>query len=75
MNKFGQFVREKRMSLNLTIKDLAKKIGISVVQLSNVEFGYNLPRINSIHKYASALGCNADELTNVWLEDHYARTK
>ena len=73
MGEFGKIVREKRLGLNLTIKTLAEKIGISEVQLSNVEFGYNLPRVNSVQKYANGLECDVEELTNAWLKDYYDR--
>ena len=57
MGEFGKLIRDKRLHLNLTLKALAEKIGITEVQLSNVEFGYNLPRINSVKKYAKCLKC------------------
>ena len=69
-NKFGRFVKTERMRLGMTSKEFAKIIGISSVQLSNIETGKCLPRINSLDKYAAGLNVNKETLTDLWIEDY-----
>ena len=72
-NKFGTFVKTERLRLGLTCQECAKKIGISQVQLSHIETGKCLPRINSLEKYSNALGVDKSTLTDIWLEDYGTR--
>ena len=72
--KFGEFVRNERFRLGLTCIEFAKKIGISQVQLSNIETGKCLPRINGLDRYVDGLGVEKSVLTELWLED-YAKLK
>lgn len=69
-NKFGEFVRTERLRLGLTCQKFAEKIGISQVQLSHVETGKCLPRINSLDKYSKGLNVEQSRLTDLWLEDY-----
>lgn len=69
-NKFGEFVKSERLRLGLTCSEFAKKIGISQVQLSNVETGKCLPRINGLDKYAIGLNIDKAKLTDIWLESY-----
>lgn len=73
-SKFGEFIRTERLRLGLTCQEFAKKIGISQVQLSNIETGKCLPRINNLEKYAKGLNIDKNILTDIWLED-YGRAK
>lgn len=73
MNKFGEFVKTERLRLGLTCQEFAKKIGISQVQLSHIETGKCLPRINNLDKYANGLGVEKSFLTDIWLEDYGAK--
>lgn len=69
-NKFGEFIKTERLRLGLTCQEFAKKIGISQVQLSNVETGKCLPRINGLDKYSEGLNIDKAKLTDIWLEDY-----
>ena len=73
MNKFGEFIRNQRFKNGWTAAQLASKIGITSVQLSNIEKGKCLPRIGSVEKYAKALDLNLADLTDVWIEDYESR--
>ncbi len=52
----GASIREKRRSNSITLMDLAKKTGLSISFLSQIETGATNPSINSLRKIALALG-------------------
>jgi transcriptional regulator with XRE-family HTH domain len=52
MNKLGLFVREKRLSQAFTQEQMARKIGITSVSLSNLENGKHIGS-NILRKLAS----------------------
>lgn len=70
MTKFGEIIKTERLKQRMLSRDFAAKLGITTVQLHNVESGKNLPRVNKIEMYANALNLDVDELTKVWLEDN-----
>jgi len=51
----GTLIREKRRSNSITLTDLAKKTGLSISFISQVETGATNPSINSLRKIALAL--------------------
>ena len=51
----GALIREKRHANAITLTDLAKKTGLSISFLSQVETGTTNPSINSLRKIALAL--------------------
>jgi transcriptional regulator with XRE-family HTH domain len=64
--QFGEKVRELRVAKNLTLRDLAEKLGINFTYVSKIEnqklsFG-EYPSEVLIRKIAKALGADADEL-------------
>lgn len=64
--QFGDKVRELRLAKNLTLRDLAGKVGVDFTYISKVEnqklsFG-EYPSEDLIRKIAKALGADADEL-------------
>ena len=69
-SKFGKVVKEERLKNRLTATECAKRLGITYVQLNNVESGRCLPKINTLDKYASVLGYDVDDLTQIWIEDY-----
>ena len=55
--KFGQQLRRWRLELELTLKDVKKAAGLSIVQLSQVERGVkNPPSAEVLHKWLKLLG-------------------
>jgi transcriptional regulator with XRE-family HTH domain len=64
--QFGEKIRELRLAKNLTLRDLAAKIGVDFTYVSKIEnqklsFG-DYPSEDLIRKIAKALGADADEL-------------
>ena len=55
-NHRGSIIRRVRKSKNMTLVDLAEKIGLSLSHISQVERGITNPSINSLRKIALALG-------------------
>jgi transcriptional regulator with XRE-family HTH domain len=51
----GALIRQKRRSNHMTLTDLAKKTGLSISFLSQVETGITNPSINSLRKIALSL--------------------
>jgi len=52
----GVLIREKRQSNSMTLTDLAKKTGLSISFLSQVETGATNPSVISLRKISIALG-------------------
>ena len=61
---FGSFVRAQREEKRLTLKDVAKVVGVSIVYLSDVETGRRPPFSDStkLRKLAKALGIESADL-------------
>ena len=68
MNKLGLFVREKRLSQAMTQQQMAKKIGITVVSLSNLENGKHIGT-NILRKLASHFNISTRLLREMMLLD------
>lgn len=61
MNKLGQQIKDKRLSLNLNISDVAEKSQLSKSLISQVERGKVVPSVVNVVKIADALGCTIAE--------------
>ena len=63
MNKTGQRIHDKRIQMNLTMEDLAKKIGVNKSSISKWEAGEveNIKR-SYISKMAAIFQCSPDWL-------------
>ena len=72
-NSFGAFVKTNRLKLLLSEWELAKRIGITNAQLSNVERGCNLPQVTSLKRYAEALNVDINELRNIYVNERMNR--
>ena len=59
---FGARVKELREAANLTQVALAKKAAIQQGQLSEIEIGKRMPRLDTIKKLAKALGVPPHDL-------------
>jgi transcriptional regulator with XRE-family HTH domain len=61
--RFGQFVRRRRCSSKIGLRQMAKRIGISPTYLSKVERDeFPPPAEERVREIAKIIGCNADEL-------------
>jgi DNA-binding NtrC family response regulator len=52
----GQCIRGKRHELDLTLKQLANRTGLSVSLISQIELGKSAASMSTMHKLAAALG-------------------
>jgi transcriptional regulator with XRE-family HTH domain len=62
MKTLGERVRELREHRDLSLRELAKRIGVSAPFLSDVELGRRHPSDDVLKSVASALGTTAEEL-------------
>ncbi|AEA42685.1 helix-turn-helix domain-containing protein [Fluviicola taffensis] len=59
---FGEFIKQKRKSLNWTQNDLAEKINNDFQNISRLERGEVSPSIFWISELAKGFGCSLGEL-------------
>ena len=52
----GMRLRERRKALDLTLKQLANRTGLSVSLISQIELGKSAASMSTLHKLATALG-------------------
>jgi len=62
MDQMGKRIKKKRESLNLLIKDLSRKIGVTPSLISQIENGKAYPSIVTLKKVADALQTSVGEL-------------
>jgi transcriptional regulator with XRE-family HTH domain len=63
MEKFGAFIRRQRETRRITLREMAKLIGVSATYLSKVERGENPPLTEvKVKAIAQIIECDADEL-------------
>ena len=60
--KFGELIRKLRKAKNLTLQNLAKKVGVSIVNISHIENGRSGASRKVIQKLAKALDYDMDKL-------------
>ena len=61
----GQRVREIRTERKLSIKELAERTKMHRPIISRVELGTYMPRLDTLLRFAHALGCNLSDITCV----------
>ena len=67
MNKFAERLKELRQEHNISLKKLAKEIGVSDIAISRWENELRIPNIESLIALAQYFGVTADYLLG--LED------
>lgn len=60
--KFGEILRSKREDKGLTQEEVAKRIGISVQNVSSYESGYKIPPMRVVVAAADLFHCTTDEM-------------
>lgn len=61
--KFGEFVRRKRVEKEIGLREMAKMIGVSPTYQSKVERDeFPPPAEDKVRKISAIIGCDADEL-------------
>ena len=58
----GMKLKVLRISKNMELKDLSKKTGLSIVELSNIENDKHKPRLDTIQKLAKAFDYDYNQL-------------
>jgi transcriptional regulator with XRE-family HTH domain len=63
-NRFGRFIAERRKKLTpeLSQKDLARKVGISTAYMNDIERGRRNPPVPKLYELAIALEVDSDLL-------------
>ena len=61
-NDFGEVIRRQRVTIPLTLQELAAKAGVSPSHLGRIERGERFPSARILRKIAQPLGLREDEL-------------
>lgn len=59
---FGDHIRERRQSLNLSLRKAASQVGFDAAYLSRIEGGKTAPSVELVRRLAGVLACNEEEL-------------
>jgi transcriptional regulator with XRE-family HTH domain len=62
VKSFGERIRELREASDLSLRELARKVGMFLRHLSDVEFGRRFPSDKTLATLAAALGTTAEDL-------------
>ena len=66
---FGSKLREEREKKNISLRELAKKIGVSGAFLSDIELGRRFPSHDKIELLAKEIGIPIEELAQYDFRD------
>src|SRR5919204_2377276 len=58
----GRRIREHREQSNLSLRELARRLGISPSAISQIETGKSRPSVSTLYAIVSELGMSLDEL-------------
>ena len=58
----GSLIRRERLKLGLSLRELARRVGVSASMLSQVETDRTRPSVSTIYAIASELGLSIDAL-------------
>lgn len=64
-NNISDFLKDYREKNNITLKEMADLIGISFVELNNIELRKNKPSAKTIQKISKTLNLDFDYLFNL----------
>jgi transcriptional regulator with XRE-family HTH domain len=70
-NKFGNNLRQLRVSKHLTQEGLADKTGLHFTYVGQIERGLRNPSLINLYKFAKALGVDANELLPFFNKEQY----
>jgi transcriptional regulator with XRE-family HTH domain len=62
MKILGEYLRDKRKALNLSIKDVADKLNLAYSTVANMETGSKNPTLEQLIQYGLIFGCEWDEI-------------
>jgi XRE family transcriptional regulator, fatty acid utilization regulator len=66
---FGLKIKQYRLELKISPQDFAKKVGLSVSYLNEIEKGKKYPKSEKIVQIAEALGKSYDQLVSIQIEN------
>lgn len=61
-NHLGRIIKQQRVSLSLTLQELAARSGVSASHLGRIERGERFPSAHILQRIAQPLGFEEDEL-------------
>ena len=61
-NDLGRIIKQQRITIQLTLQELAAKAGVSASHLGRIERGERFPSAHILRKIATPLGFEEDEL-------------
>src|SRR6185312_11402852 len=61
-DQIGQRLREVRSSLDISVRELARRIGVSPSFVSQIELGKTSPSVGTLYAIVTELGLSLDEL-------------
>ncbi|MFC1983479.1 helix-turn-helix domain-containing protein [Chloroflexota bacterium] len=61
-NDLGRIIKQQRITMPLTLQELAAKAGVSASHLGRIERGERFPSAHILRKIATPLGFEEDEL-------------
>jgi transcriptional regulator with XRE-family HTH domain/quercetin dioxygenase-like cupin family protein len=59
---FGQRIREERARLGVSVRGLAREIGVSASLISQIETGRSQPSVSTLYSIVTALGISIEDL-------------
>ena len=62
LEPIGQRIRRERLSLSMTQRNLAEKVGVGTPHISKIEAGRESPSDELLRRVADALSCDYDEM-------------
>lgn len=62
-DQIGQRLRQVRMARGISLRELARRIGVSASFVSQVERGKSNPSVGTLYAFVAELGTSLDELT------------
>ncbi|MGQ0828925.1 MAG: helix-turn-helix domain-containing protein [Bacteroidota bacterium] len=65
LKALGERIVDLRKAKGMTQTDLAEKIGVKFPMVGRIERGAVNPTINTLRKFANALGVSVSELINI----------
>lgn len=62
IQNIGKHIKKRRQRKNWTLKQLAKKSGLGIKTISDIENGINKPTKNTLYRLSRSFGVTIDEL-------------
>ena len=70
MAKYGEMLREARQKAGMSIRDVARRAGLSEAHLRFIEKGERDTKVRNLRRLAMVLGVDEGPLINAWFEEN-----